>query len=415
MKIKVYRGTNEIGGTCVELKAENGKILWVDLGSPLEEKNPNTNYTNNKVDALLISHPHQDHFGLMETVGVEVPVYVGELSLDLINATRLFRGMSDVPGNFKFINPWKSFTIQDTFHVTPYLTDHSTPEAFAFLIEADGKRVFYSGDFRATGRKGQVFQSIIERPPKNIDLLLVEGTMVGRANHKYETEDSIEQAFYEKIRGQANVSFVISSAQNLDRLISVFRACKRTQKQLVLDVYSAWILDLARKKSEKVPAMEWEGIKIYDHPGQLLKLNDSRYDEFKARIEAQRIGNDVFKKPSDYVYFVRCPNTALINKLKQHGTINILYSQWQGYLLEEYKTYCTDIVKDLIAQPYISFEHIHTSGHATVEDLVKFTKAMNSSQVAPIHTAHPAKLKLEFEAEGLRNINLWEDGKEYTL
>lgn len=38
MKVKIYRGTKEIGGSCVELKADNGKILWVDLGAPLDDK-----------------------------------------------------------------------------------------------------------------------------------------------------------------------------------------------------------------------------------------------------------------------------------------------------------------------------------------------------------------------------------------
>ena len=137
MKVKIYRGTKEIGGTCVELTADNGKILWVDLGAPLDDKNPNIDYANNKVDALLISHPHQDHFGLMENVGTDVPIFIGELSLDLINATKIFRDIPLLSGNFKTIKPWVKFTIADTFIVTPFLTDHSTPEAYAFLIEAD--------------------------------------------------------------------------------------------------------------------------------------------------------------------------------------------------------------------------------------------------------------------------------------
>ena len=47
MKVKIYRGTKEIGGTCVELTADNGKILWVDLGAPLDDKKPNIDYANN--------------------------------------------------------------------------------------------------------------------------------------------------------------------------------------------------------------------------------------------------------------------------------------------------------------------------------------------------------------------------------
>ena len=142
--VKIYRGTREIGGTCVELTADNGKVLWVDLGVPLDSTNPDIDYAQNKFDALLISHPHQDHFGLMEKVGTTVPIFIGELSLDLINATKIFMGIPQLNANFKTIRPWESFTIADTFRVKPFLTDHSTPEAFAFLIEADGKRRFQS-------------------------------------------------------------------------------------------------------------------------------------------------------------------------------------------------------------------------------------------------------------------------------
>lgn len=415
MKAKIYRGTKEIGGTCVELTANNGKILWIDLGAPLDNKNPNIDYANNKLDALLISHPHQDHFGLMEKVGTTVPIFIGELSLDLINATRIFRDIPSLEGNFKTIKPWKKFTIADTFQVTPFLTDHSTPEAFAFLIEADGKRIFYSGDFRATGRKKIVYEKLIENPPQKIDLLLMEGTMIERINHLYLTEESVEEAIYNTIKNQTNSSFVISSAQNLDRFISVFRACKRTEKILVIDVYTAWILEMVRKQSKNIPAIEWKEIKVFDHPSQLEKIKDKSFDEFCDRITKQRIGNDVFQNPSNFVYFVRCPNKKLVNKLRMKGTINIIYSQWEGYLKEEHKTFCTDNINTLKNDNDISFQTIHTSGHATVTDLMKFAKAMKADKIVPIHTAFPKKFKTEFEKDGFNNINLWDDGIEYLI
>ena len=415
MKAKIYRGTNEIGGTCVELTADNGKILWVDLGAPLDDKNPNIEYANNKLDAILISHPHQDHFGLIEKVGTTVPIFIGELSLDLINATKIFRDIPLLQGNFKRIKPWKKFIVVDTFQVTPFLTDHSTPEAFAFLIEADGKRIFYSGDFRATGRKKIVYEKQIENPPENIDLLLIEGTMVERTNHHYLTEESVEDSIYKTIKDQANISFVISSAQNIDRLISVFRACKRTKKILVIDVYTAWILEKARKQSKNIPAIEWQEIKVFDHPSQLEIIKNKSFDEFRNRIKEQRIGNAVFQSPSDFVYFVRCPNEKLVNKLRTKGTINIIYSQWEGYLKEEHKTFCTANINKLKKDSDISFQVIHTSGHATVPDLMKFAKAINSNKIVPIHTAFPDKFRIEFENGGFKNITLWDDGKEYSI
>jgi ribonuclease J len=239
--------------------------------------------------------------------------------------------------------------------------------------------------------------------------------MIERTNHLYLTEDSVEEAIYKTIKDQTNLSFVISSAQNIDRLISVFRACKRTRKILVIDIYTAWILEMARKQSKNIPAIEWPEIKVFDHPGQLEKIKDKSFNEFRNRVKDQRTGNAVFKNPSDFVYFVRCTNKKLVNKLRTKGTINIIYSQWEGYLKEEHKTFCTDNINTLKSDSDIFFQVIHTSGHATVPDLMKFAKAINSNKIVPIHKAFPEKFKTEFEKEGFNNITLWDDGKEYSI
>ena len=44
MKVRIYRGTKEIGGTCIELTSDSGKILWIDLGLPLSNANPIIDY-----------------------------------------------------------------------------------------------------------------------------------------------------------------------------------------------------------------------------------------------------------------------------------------------------------------------------------------------------------------------------------
>jgi hypothetical protein len=53
------------------------------------------------------------------------------------------------------------------FKITPFLIDHSGYDAYSLLIEANGKRLFYSGDFRAHGRKASltnVFLDILHSP-----------------------------------------------------------------------------------------------------------------------------------------------------------------------------------------------------------------------------------------------------------
>jgi len=415
MKIKIYRGTKEIGGTCVELTADNGKILWIDLGSPLSTQNPDISYRNNKVDALLISHPHQDHFGLMESVGEQIPVYIGQVSEDLIKATKRFLGIDPPKCNFQRMTPWKEFKILDTFTVYPYLVDHSSPEAFAFIIEADDKRVFYSGDFRSTGRKGFLFDDMVKNPPENIHLLLTEGTMIERINPEFIDEEAVERKITEIVATQQNSTFVVSSAQNIDRFCSVFNACRKGHKMLIIDVYMAFVLEQVKKKSKGLPAIDAYNILLYKPKSQMDKISEEEFEDFVTRVNEKEAHNGIFVKPEKFVYFLRCPNEKLIDKIRSKGTIDLIYSQWKGYLQEEHKTYCTPIINRLKDQNDIQYTYAHTSGHAPIEEIIELAKAIKPERIVPIHTENPTKMKLEFEAAGYANVELWDDGKDYEL
>ena len=67
------------------------------------------------------------------------------------------------------------------FTVTPYLVDHSAFDAYALLVEADRRRLFYSGDLRSHGRKQRTMERLFRSPPTDVDVLLMEGTTVGRS------------------------------------------------------------------------------------------------------------------------------------------------------------------------------------------------------------------------------------------
>ena len=84
-------------------------------------------------------------------------------------------------------------------------------------------------------------------------------------------------------------------------------------------------------------------------------------------VKQQSLGGEVFSDPSGFVYFVRCPHENFMDNIrsKNKGTVNIIYSQWAGYLQEEHKSYCTDYLNRLKSDSGISFQIIHTSGHAS--------------------------------------------------
>jgi ribonuclease J len=58
--------------------------------------------------------------------------------------------------------------------------------------------------------------------PMDIDLLFMEGTMIQRCNDDFPTEADVEKKIYETIKEQENITFLISSSQNIDRLVSAY-------------------------------------------------------------------------------------------------------------------------------------------------------------------------------------------------
>jgi ribonuclease J len=245
LEILIHRGSNEIGGTCIQLSTDKTTIL-LDLGLPLSKRSRELGLLPTslpmKPDAILISHPHQDHFGLIDAIAPDVPVYIGELGKHLIDATRMLIGKRLHNNKFRHFKSWQPFKIGD-FTIKPYLVDHSAVDAYAFLIEVEGKRVFYSGDFRAHGRKSILFDKIVNDPPREIGLLFMEGTMFERSNDDFPAEVDVENRIYEIIKDQKNITFLISSSQNIDRIVSAYRACLKARKKLVIDIYTAWVLE----------------------------------------------------------------------------------------------------------------------------------------------------------------------------
>jgi ribonuclease J len=91
LQIIIHKGSHEIGGNCIQLTSGNTSIL-LDAGLPLNPESPRVDLSQLSVDAVLISHPHQDHFGLMATLPPGTPIYLGRLARCLINAPQLFIG-----------------------------------------------------------------------------------------------------------------------------------------------------------------------------------------------------------------------------------------------------------------------------------------------------------------------------------
>ena len=350
----------------------------------------------------------------MASLPPSTPIYMGKLARRLIDATRVFLREERYALDFHEFSAWKPTTI-GAFTITPYLVDHSAADAYAFLIEAEGKRLFYSGDFRSHGRKGELFQNLVKRPIRDIDVLFLEGTMLHRNNDLFPDEKSVEVKIFETIRQQKNISFVLSSSQNIDRIVSAYLACKHAGKLLVVDIYTAWVLEQVQMVSRRTPCMDRQEIRVYAPGPQYgkLKSDPEYFGDFSTRIFRHRvILKELRATPEAFLYFGRMSDFRLIDKFKNAAApVNVIYSQWFGYLDGSHRGYHgTNRVAAYRADPSVNFGYAHTSGHAPVDDLRKLAKALKPRKLVPIHTEHGEDFSKIFA-----NVVTLNDGERLNL
>ena len=102
MKVTIYRGSREIGGTLIEVRSSSTRIL-IDAGYPLFLNNepiaddvakrsylellalgvlPDIKglyaWDQKGFDAVIISHAHIDHYGLLKFIHPSIPVYLSK-------------------------------------------------------------------------------------------------------------------------------------------------------------------------------------------------------------------------------------------------------------------------------------------------------------------------------------------------
>ncbi|MBZ9815760.1 MBL fold metallo-hydrolase [Mesorhizobium sp. CA7] len=411
MKLCIHRGSKEIGGSCVELEQDGYRIL-LDLGLPLDLEFEDAALPSVKglqepdptMLGIVLSHGHRDHWGLLPKVKQPIDVYLGRRTLAIMRAAAPFIPDGYAPDPAVAYEHRKPFSL-GPFRVSPYLMDHSGFDAYSLLIEAGGKRLFYTGDVRAHGRKAKLFERLIAQPPESIDVMLMEGSSLSRLDDegRFETEAEIEQRLVDAASRTPGMLLVACSVQNIDRVVSVYRAARRSGRQLIVDAYGAEVLKATETPSIPKPADDWQDVKVYIPQAQRRMLVRNGIapivEAYKGRrIFPERLPDETGKS----VMIVRPWMLSDLHLVGAHTGARAIWSQWEGYLAREaglkFSAKCREFG--------IPTETIHTSGHADVYSLKRLAAAISPKRLIPIHTFFPDRFGSLFV-----NVTPTEDGR----
>ena len=379
MKINIIRGQNQIGGNIIEISTENTKILF-DIGLELDDEKNKTLpdikglFDYKGYDAVFISHYHGDHLGLAYKIHKDIPLYMGEKSAKIIQASDTYKRVPTITP-YGFLEHKKTIVVGD-ISVTPYLCDHSAFDSYMLLCEADGESILYTGDFRGNGRKP--YDWLLSELPKKVDKLICEGTTLSREGYVAVSEQVLESQAVEVFRENKGPVFVLQSSMNIDRIVTMYRAAKRSGRTFLEELYMA---DITSAAGSSIPNPAFDDVYAFITSG-------SRYEGLKKY--AHRMGKDRIAKTP----FVMCVRTSMLRYMKglskqmpfEDGVL--VYSFWSGYKetedMKHFLSECENLGLKVVT--------LHTSGHADYETIKKLVNAVNPKKIIPIHTEAPEKM-----------------------
>lgn len=429
MNIKIHRGLNQIGGCITEISTDSTRV-FIDIGQNLPglgiQSNPDEDkqmveslFNQNKKDneAVFYTHAHEDHVGLFSYVPKYVSQYIGDGAKEIliakynlikkgfeldrndcnallkntenelhINAVeKIDNEIAEVNRKIRILKSfrtWKrtkphalpeSIEIGD-IRITPFFNCHSIYDSYMFLIEADGKRIWHTGDFREHGYLGKGLFPTLEHYATDIDVLICEGTNLNREKDCMSERWVSDNMFSFVNDLKFKYVVVLTSATDIERLASINKAAKKLGRDLY--VCSAFM----KKTMSIFTRREAKGSRcLFDFHPKFVSFDD-------AKIPSMRKNGFILATSVTHLAFVE----ELIEGLDPEKVL-LIYSCWDGYYKIPEQITANPRYKEFRV-PFDTVADIHTSGHADRKTIRKVVETVKAKEVIFIHKEPDATL-----------------------
>ncbi len=421
MKIQFHRGLNQIGGCITEISTCSSRV-FIDMGQNLPGCGVQTSEQEDhdmvrklfdanrkKHEVVFYTHCHGDHIGLFHHVPENVPQYMGEgaKAIFKLKYEILLKGetlkekhdeesigrLNELIKKIDDIHTWeppkpkhtvKPIVIGD-IRITPFLCCHSVYDAYMFLIEAEGKRIWHTGDYRGHGYLGKGLFPVLNTYAKDIDLLITEGTMLGRPGEEVVHESVVSRRIAEQIDKYKYV-FILASATDWERITAIKNAAKsRNRRLFVTGLFLQESIKLIMQREDPV----W-GKPFQKEPRILNEgiIANNRKNGFCAICGAKHL---------DRVMELR-------TGLDDSHTL-LIYSSWDGYYKNPEQVILNPSYKEL-RDSFTNCIDIHTPGHASCETIAKVVRTVKPKVgVVCIHKEEGCSL----ESLEIGDVRVWEE------
>ena len=241
------RGTNR-GPRALEVSSTTTRLI-LDCGWPIEAQTdevlppqvPGLFAAGIAPHAVLLSHAHPDHTGFIEQIAANVPIFATADASKIMKVGKYLR-----PRSVDFTGPISggecaSQLARASPAICPWRSAHHRLSSGPLL---DGcsrlpRRACWAanllhGRFAVPRAQARDAKRILKNLRGKLDLLITEGTNVGREQSGLSSEKEVENRAIRLSRRCASLVMVAYSPQNLDRFVSFFRASVKAGEDLRL-------------------------------------------------------------------------------------------------------------------------------------------------------------------------------------